>query len=451
MGERPESGAATVPSSHPRRGVATGLRRSVDDGRSPSGGVVSPVERGGLARSTPRRVRFSGAASAPNRPAEGAAHHFEDFGHVLVGLAALGGGPDAALDVILEDHDREGIDGGAQGGGLLEDVHAVLVAFDHPGDTAHLALDPAQAPDELLLVLAVRVPEHALGRGLVGIAVVGVSLGRSPGRGRRSRRRGAVADGGPGIGPIWGWHRAGDSFTGRWASNDTRGEYSPRSGGRSHRLRPDGLDWLPMDAFDPSFGGGRSPAVSPTRVAVSKVPTPPSAPTFAHASEAELARILDYYQVRWRYEPHVFPILWNLDGDVVESFAPDFYLPDLDLYVELTTLRQPLVRKKNRKLRRLRELYPDIRIKLFYARDFKALMLKYGKFGLAEELSGTSGQIVTLPIPSEDVAAAELVATPVELSTPLPEPVPLDPRRRRTRKPGQPFEPDARLRVARDR
>ena len=78
----------------------------------------------------------------------------------------------------------------------------------------------------------------------------------------------------------------------------------------------------------------------------------------------------------------MFPILWNLDGDVVESFSPDFYLPDLDLYVELTTLRQPLVRKKNRKLRRLRELYPDIRIKLFYARDFRALMLKYGKFGL---------------------------------------------------------------------
>ena len=81
---------------------------------------------------------------------------------------------------------------------------------------------------------------------------------------------------------------------------------------------------------------------------------------FAHASEAEMARILDFYAVRWEYEPHTFPILWNLDGDVVESFAPDFYLPDLDLYLEMTTLRQKLVRKKNRKLRRLRELYPDL-------------------------------------------------------------------------------------------
>jgi hypothetical protein len=118
----------------------------------------------------------------------------------------------------------------------------------------------------------------------------------------------------------------------------------------------------------------------------------PSTP-FAHASEAEMARILDFYAVRWEYEPHVFPILWNQDGDVVESFSPDFYLPDLDLYLEMTTLRQRLVRKKNRKLRRLRENYPNVNIKLFYARDFRALMLKYGKLALVEGLSGTSGQV----------------------------------------------------------
>jgi hypothetical protein len=80
---------------------------------------------------------------------------------------------------------------------------------------------------------------------------------------------------------------------------------------------------------------------------------------FAHASEAELARILDYYGVSWEYEPRTFPILWNTDGKVVESFSPTFFLPELDVYVELTTLKQSLVRRKNRKLRRLRELYPD--------------------------------------------------------------------------------------------
>ena len=129
-------------------------------------------------------------------------------------------------------------------------------------------------------------------------------------------------------------------------------------------------------------------------------------PLFAHASEAEMARILDFYEVRWEYEPQAFPILWNLDGDVVESFAPDFWLPDLDLYLEMTTLKQRLVRRKNRKLRRVRELYPDLRVKLFYARDFRALMLKYGKLALAAGLSGTLGQVppagATVPEPGPD-------------------------------------------------
>jgi hypothetical protein len=145
-------------------------------------------------------------------------------------------------------------------------------------------------------------------------------------------------------------------------------------------------------------------------------PSPAPRPTFAHASEAEMARILDFYQVRWEYEPHVFPVVWNLDGSVVESFAPDFWLPDLDLYLEMTTLRQKLVRKKNRKLRRVLELYPDLRVKLFYARDFRALMLKFGKLGLVAELSGTSGQVV--PVRGNDVVAASAIGLSIEPGPP---------------------------------
>ena len=163
-------------------------------------------------------------------------------------------------------------------------------------------------------------------------------------------------------------------------------------------------------------------------------------PSFAHASEAELARILDFYDVRWAYEPDTYPIGWNLEGEVVESFSPDFYLPDLDLYVELTTLRQKLVRKKNRKLRRLRELYPDIRIKLFYARDFRMLMLKFGRMALIDELTGTSGQ-ATPPRPvdprPQPVAIAEAVAPerPAAGDPPVvPGPVPPRGRRRGRRR-----------------
>jgi hypothetical protein len=147
---------------------------------------------------------------------------------------------------------------------------------------------------------------------------------------------------------------------------------------------------------------------------------------FAHASEAEMARILDFYAVRWDYEPQTFPILWNLDGDVVESFAPDFYLPELGVFLEMTTLKQRLVRKKNRKLRRLRELYPDVRIKLFYARDFRAMMLKYGRLGLVASLSGTTGQVV----PERAVTAPEeltepLLATALAADEPAADAVPV--------------------------
>ncbi len=113
--------------------------------------------------------------------------------------------------------------------------------------------------------------------------------------------------------------------------------------------------------------------------------------------------------------PTRFPILWNLEGDVVESFAPDFYLPELDLYLEMTTLRQRLVRKKNRKLRRLRELYPGVNVKLFYARDFRALMLKYGKFALHDGLSGSSGQ-VALPYANLPAEVAAGIAVPEALA-----------------------------------
>lgn len=98
---------------------------------------------------------------------------------------------------------------------------------------------------------------------------------------------------------------------------------------------------------------------------------------FAHPAEREFARLLTYYRVRWVYEPTTFTLRTAEDGRAVESFTPDFFLPDQKLYVELTTMRQPLVTRKNRKLRRLHELYPGVNIRLMYRRDVLRLEAAY--------------------------------------------------------------------------
>jgi hypothetical protein len=100
--------------------------------------------------------------------------------------------------------------------------------------------------------------------------------------------------------------------------------------------------------------------------------------TFAHNSERQFARLLDFYRVEWEYEPTAFPIEWDAAGRPIQQFRPDFYLPGFGLYIEITTLNQRLVTKKNRKVRRLRELYPDVRIKVLYQRDYLSLLTKYG-------------------------------------------------------------------------
>jgi hypothetical protein len=99
---------------------------------------------------------------------------------------------------------------------------------------------------------------------------------------------------------------------------------------------------------------------------------------FAHPSERVAAQILDFYRIRWEYEPTTFPIEWDRHGTPIASFTPDFYLPDFELYIELTTMSQKLVTKKNRQVRRLKELYPDVNVKVFYQKDFRRLLFKFG-------------------------------------------------------------------------
>ncbi len=100
-------------------------------------------------------------------------------------------------------------------------------------------------------------------------------------------------------------------------------------------------------------------------------------PRFANRSELECAKILDYYGIPWEYEPRTFVLERDDNGRVVSAFTPDFYLPEQDLFIEVTVMRQSLVTRKNRKLRELRRLYPDVRVKLFYRRDLESLAQRY--------------------------------------------------------------------------
>jgi len=108
------------------------------------------------------------------------------------------------------------------------------------------------------------------------------------------------------------------------------------------------------------------------------LPAGTAAARFANASEAEFAKVLDFYRIPWKYEPETFPVEWGPDGRVTSSFSPDFYLPELDTYLELTTMKQSLVTKKNRKVRLFRQHYPDKKLLIFYGRDFRKLAEKFG-------------------------------------------------------------------------
>ncbi len=101
-------------------------------------------------------------------------------------------------------------------------------------------------------------------------------------------------------------------------------------------------------------------------------------PRFANDSELEVALLLDFYGIPWEYEPHSFPLEEDERGRVIEASCPDFYLPEQDLYLEVTTMKQSLVTRKNRKIRKLRERYPHLKVKLFYKRDIERLVQKYG-------------------------------------------------------------------------
>ncbi len=132
---------------------------------------------------------------------------------------------------------------------------------------------------------------------------------------------------------------------------------------------------------------------------------------FAHNSERQFARLLVFYGIHWEYEPRTFTLEHDRAGNPAQAFTPDFYLPAYDLYIEITTLNQKLVTKKNRKARRLRELYPEVNIRVFYQRDYLSLLMKYGLEPPSQMLDSQGatplwlGEAPVEPVPEE--ASAE--------------------------------------------
>lgn len=110
----------------------------------------------------------------------------------------------------------------------------------------------------------------------------------------------------------------------------------------------------------------------------------PKGVIFKHPAEEEFASILDMYGLDWEYEPNIFPVEWDAEGNVTMAFSPDFYLTKFDTYIEITTMEQKYVTTKNKKVRKLRELYPEININIVYKKDFHSLLKRFGFSGGAE-------------------------------------------------------------------
>lgn len=149
------------------------------------------------------------------------------------------------------------------------------------------------------------------------------------------------------------------------------------------------------EALSEPFANGSSRDTGP---APADLPLPHTAVRFAHNSELQFAKLLDFYGISWDYEPRTFVLEWDGAGAPAQAFTPDFYLPAYDLFIEITTMNQKLVTKKNRKARRLKELYPGTRIRVLYQRDYLNLLVKYGLEPPSQAIPPVDEEVEPLPL-----------------------------------------------------
>ncbi len=133
-------------------------------------------------------------------------------------------------------------------------------------------------------------------------------------------------------------------------------------------------------------------------------PAAQATPEFAHRAEVDFAALLDFYRIEWEYEPVSFPLQRANDGRIVQMFTPDFYLPEQELFVELTTMKQSLITKKHGKIRRLKELHPEIKVMLLTRRDYHELLSQYG-YGAVEITALPESDIDRILYSQSEIAA----------------------------------------------
>lgn len=116
--------------------------------------------------------------------------------------------------------------------------------------------------------------------------------------------------------------------------------------------------------------------------------------SFAHPVELAVARLFDEHGIAWEYEPHTFVLEWDADGTVREAFTPDFFLPEIGVYVECTVMRPALASRKRRKARRVRERAGAV-VEIMFKRDVDRLARRWGIPALAE--AGRADPEVSVP------------------------------------------------------
>lgn len=83
--------------------------------------------------------------------------------------------------------------------------------------------------------------------------------------------------------------------------------------------------------------------------------------------EANIARLFNYSDIKWKHQPKIFDLK-------TQTYTPDFYLPEYDMYIEVKNFLWKYSEIRDRKFRKL---YPDINLILLLKKNYLELEKEY--------------------------------------------------------------------------